>query len=102
MVSKWPYVFSGASDHSIKVWDIKDKDMKNSRGCIATLVGHSGDVCFIDFVFFRISIPIECNYVLIPSSLFQLGYKNDFDIFIRFMHCVSPMGTYSVREQTNH
>lgn len=37
-------MFSGAADHSIKVWDIKDRDMKNSRGCIATFTGHVGDV----------------------------------------------------------
>ena len=46
MTSRWPYVFSGSADHSIKVWDIKDKDMKNSHGCIATFTGHSGDVRF--------------------------------------------------------
>ena len=44
MASRGPYVFSGAADYSIKVWDIKDKDMKNSRGCIATFTGHAGDV----------------------------------------------------------
>ena len=44
MATKGAYVFSGAADHSIKVWDIKDKDLRNSRGCIATLAEHSGDV----------------------------------------------------------
>lgn len=39
-----PYIFSTGADHSIKVWDIKDKDMKNSRGCVATLNGHNGDI----------------------------------------------------------
>ena len=27
MTARWPYVFSGAADHSIKVWDIRDKDI---------------------------------------------------------------------------
>jgi len=52
MAARGPYVFSGAADHSIKVWDIKDKDMKNSRGCIATFTGHSGDVSSCNSFFF--------------------------------------------------
>ena len=44
LVSRGPYVFSAGSDCSIKVWDIKDKDMRNSRGCVKTLSGHTADV----------------------------------------------------------
>ncbi|XP_066917138.1 E3 ubiquitin-protein ligase TRAF7-like [Clytia hemisphaerica] len=58
MTARWPYVFSGAADHSIKVWDIRDKDMKNSKGCIATFAGHSGDIhalCFANGYVFSAS-----------------------------------------------
>ena len=44
LAAQGPYLYSAGADHLIKVWDIKDKDMKNSKGCVATLSSHTGDI----------------------------------------------------------
>ena len=42
MTSRGKFLFSAGADYTIKVWDISD--IKNSRGCIQTLLGHRDDV----------------------------------------------------------
>ena len=42
MTSRGNLLFSAGADVTIKVWDISD--IKNSKGCIQTLIGHTGDV----------------------------------------------------------
>ena len=42
MTSRGKFLFSAGADETIKVWDISD--IKNSKGCVQTLMGHRDDV----------------------------------------------------------
>lgn len=44
VLSKGRYLYSGGSDHSVRIWDVRDKYMKNSKGCIEVLSGHTAEV----------------------------------------------------------